>query len=359
MVKSILSLKAFPLFAVLFIQLTYAFLPQSVFFVDIDRSSRKHALYMSAERPLKTPDSVASMMSEVASALLSARNAGVKRIMRVEIPLPVTGGTELDDWPGGIKQKYATLRPLLMRTMQELNFTADAMNARRFLDGAGEDDAVGVWECNGFQLVVFPTPDSIPSLQRSMQWADGSTLLAIVNSQIFLDNFSKKESKDFMEQLEVAYQLESVNSRGPGSLPVRGLIYRKFPGPFQVSLSYAFYYHSLCVNCASINRLTATLMICPLLLLIHFCIYAFIRLFVCLFVCVYVCLFVCLLFAMVLHLKIARRLDRGGYVLLKEFDEVLPSRQELDQIFFDDSAERDKSLSFLDRIKKQVPNFGS
>jgi hypothetical protein len=76
--------------------------------------------------------------------------------------------------------------------------------------------------------------------------------------------------------------------RGPGALPVRGLQYRKFPGPF----------------------------------------------------------------------RIGRRLDDGNYVLLKEYD-TKPSREQLETLFFEDSKVRDKDVGFLERIRRQIPQFGN
>lgn len=36
-----------------------------------------------------------------------------------------------------------------------------------------------------------------------------------------------------------------------------------------------------------------------------------------------------------------------------------PQRDELEKLYMDDSKVRDKNLSMLDRLKKQVPNFGN
>lgn len=38
----------------------------------------------------------------------------------MEVPLPITGGTELDDWPGGIGQKYQTLRPMVIEMLKTM-----------------------------------------------------------------------------------------------------------------------------------------------------------------------------------------------------------------------------------------------
>lgn len=91
---------------------------------------------------LKTPDSIAGMMKEVAVGIANAQADQIP-LTRVQVPLPVTGGTELDDWPGGIRQKYATLRPMLLETMKALNFTKNEMEERKYVQG-GEDDAVGL-----------------------------------------------------------------------------------------------------------------------------------------------------------------------------------------------------------------------
>ena len=109
-----------------------------------------------------SPQSIAEMMRDVATAVAAARDANVPYGL-VDVPLPVTGGTELDDWPGGIKQKYSTLYPMVMETMKALNFSAEAMKKREYLllpgGEGGEDDAVGVWSHDGIYLCSFPTPE--------------------------------------------------------------------------------------------------------------------------------------------------------------------------------------------------------
>jgi hypothetical protein len=54
----------------------------------------------------------------------------------------------------------------------------------------------------------------------------------------------------------------------------------------------------------------------------------------------------------------ARRLDNGDYIILDDFKDK-PLRSQLEEIFFDDSKVRDSSLSFIDKIKRFVPNFGN
>ena len=230
-------------------------------------------------------------MRHAAEAIKCARDDGVK-VGLIDIPLPAIGATELDDWPGGIKQKYAVLLPILQETMSALGFPPSAATKREFLFSpetgeSGEDDAVGIWSHSGVYLCSFPTPEYIPSIQIYERWADAKSIFNVVNQQFFLDPMSKAESKTFLKEATVVYRLESLNMKGPGALPVRGVLYRQYP--------YRF--------------------------------------------------------------KAARRLDGGGYVVLKTYD-TLPTRDELETIFFEDSKERDRSLTFLDRLKKQIPRLG-
>lgn len=81
---------------------------------------------------LKTPDTIFQMMNHIAKAIYNAKSENISTML-VDIPLPVTGGTELDDWPGGIKQKYSTLYPMLIETMKTLQFKQTEINKREYL----------------------------------------------------------------------------------------------------------------------------------------------------------------------------------------------------------------------------------
>jgi len=179
---------------------------------------------------LKTPETLQEMMVDAANAVSSAMGQGVKRIS-VEVPLPITGGTELDDWPGGIKQKYGTLRPMVGEMMKVLNFTREEMEAKNFLGYV--DDAIGIWEGgDNLAVVCFPTTEVARELEQLA--ASGKTVV-VVNSQFFIDPFSSQEGKDFDASLEKVYLLQSLNLKGPGLLPVKGVLLRTFPDPFTVA----------------------------------------------------------------------------------------------------------------------------
>jgi hypothetical protein len=54
------------------------------------------------------------MMRDVARGIAAAQKANIPLVL-VDVPLPVTGGTELDDWPGGTKDLRLSLLLTLTR----------------------------------------------------------------------------------------------------------------------------------------------------------------------------------------------------------------------------------------------------
>lgn len=238
---------------------------------------------------LETPSTIDAMMSELATGILNlqASNTTSLRIGFVDIPLPVTGGTELDDWPGGIQQKFSVLSTLLKDggTFKALNFSTSIVNTKNFMSEV--EDGIGIWEDKGITLATFATPEQVDEIVGRSNKMSNQELFILVNNQFFLDPLSRDISKNLLKNGESAYLLEQLNMRGyDGVLPVRGVLFRTFPGKF----------------------------------------------------------------------KVGRRLDEGGYVLIKEYD-LKPSRDELETVFKEDSAERDKNLSFQQRIQKMIPQF--
>jgi hypothetical protein len=138
----------------------------------------------------------------------------------------------LDDWPGGILQKYSTLVPMLKEAMKELGFNSEEISRRNYLGECGEEDAVGVWESNiGIKLCCFPTIETIPTIMEitSENRARGEGLLVLINQNFFLGPLSSCDLKAWFESIETIYRLENLNVKGPVGLSIRGLLYRKYP----------------------------------------------------------------------------------------------------------------------------------
>ena len=129
---------------------------------------------------------------------------------------------------------------MLAETMRALKFNPAEISKRAYLGGEiGEDDAVGLWSDTEQQICIccFPTPDTIPAIIEYKKWTNINSIFVIINQQFFLDPLSKNDSKNFLSSAEIIYRLESLNMRGPGALPVRGILYRQYPHMFKVCMS--------------------------------------------------------------------------------------------------------------------------
>ena len=163
---------------------------------------------------ITVPQSIAEMMRDAGHSVSEGLSSDFK-LMAVEVPLPITGGTELDDWPGGIGQKYMALRPMASEMMKAMNFSSDVISTKNFMGIV--DDAIGIWTSENVAVVCFATPEVL-GLLKSMR--EDGTSIVLLNHQFFLDSFSSSESKQFIESATVVYQLQSLNMKGGGLLPI-------------------------------------------------------------------------------------------------------------------------------------------
>jgi hypothetical protein len=175
---------------------------------------------------ITVPQSIAEMMRDAGHSVSEGLSSDFK-LMAVEVPLPITGGTELDDWPGGIGQKYMALRPMASEMMKAMNFSSDVISTKNFMGIV--DDAIGIWTSENVAVVCFATPEVL-GLLKSMR--EDGTSIVLLNHQFFLDSFSSSESKQFIESATVVYQLQSLNMKGGGLLPIKGVLKRQYPAPF-------------------------------------------------------------------------------------------------------------------------------
>ena len=184
-----------------------------------------------SQQRLATPPTIEAMMTEIGRAAVEFSSTGSRKLGIIEFPLPATGATELDEWPGGIRQKGAVLSSILSPLFRELNFSSPTPTPR-VLD---EDDCVAIWKNNNVHICCFATPDYIDELQNILS-SDSTAVLLLLLPQFFLDPLSRESSKQFLASAEQVYLLEQLNMRGErlaGALPVRGLLYRAFPKLFQ------------------------------------------------------------------------------------------------------------------------------
>ena len=122
--------------------------------------------------------------------------------------------------------------------MQELSFSKEEIQCRNYIGESGVDDAVGIWQDNGYTLICFPNLDSISVIKDS----GGSEITVFINEQTFYDQnlLVSSQVKNYLDSAVTSYCLRSLNLRGPGALPVRGILYRKYPENFMVSSYTSF-----------------------------------------------------------------------------------------------------------------------
>jgi hypothetical protein len=58
-------------------------------------------------------------VNQAVTAIEAAWKAGIKR-QRIELLLPLIGATDLDDWPGGIRQQFKAAAPLVEGILKQL-----------------------------------------------------------------------------------------------------------------------------------------------------------------------------------------------------------------------------------------------
>lgn len=58
-------------------------------------------------------------VNQAVAAIEAAWKAGIKR-QRIELLLPLIGATDLDDWPGGIRQQFKAAAPLVEGILKQL-----------------------------------------------------------------------------------------------------------------------------------------------------------------------------------------------------------------------------------------------
>jgi hypothetical protein len=60
--------------------------------------------------PAKPDDQVTQAAAAITAAW--AEGSGLRR-QRIELLLPLIGATDLDDWPGGIRQQFKAIQPMV------------------------------------------------------------------------------------------------------------------------------------------------------------------------------------------------------------------------------------------------------
>ncbi|KAL2632410.1 hypothetical protein R1flu_017096 [Riccia fluitans] len=204
-------------------------------------SRRRHMVRaeISKDEPVKKkeyylPSTLEESIDQARTASRQAIKDGVKRL-QLEVPLPLIGATDLDDWPGGIQQQFKAAGPVVTSLLNGLVDSDSYKQASDYRSSIiDEGDAVGAWENDGAALVLFPTADSLekvealckqdrPLLLVNSQWQSGQVI------SDFGFGSRRKNREDFVNTFQIVYCLKQLRILGED---VRLL--KRYPGEWQV-----------------------------------------------------------------------------------------------------------------------------
>jgi hypothetical protein len=184
---------------------------------------------------IAVPRGPQAVAQQALAAALAAHRGGVRR-QRHEWLLPVSGASDLDDWPGGIQQQFKAIGPMVEQFLR-------ALKAEPGLDGplkgriVDEGDAVGCWEGSNLAAVVFPSGDTLRLLKKL---AESERPLLLINPQWregqVVSDFGigpwRQRNEEFVDSFEWVYYLKQLRISGD-------LVFmqRAYPGGWQIHVT--------------------------------------------------------------------------------------------------------------------------
>eukprot|EP00471_Norrisiella_sphaerica_P000426 CAMPEP_0184487956 /NCGR_PEP_ID=MMETSP0113_2-20130426/10436_1 /TAXON_ID=91329 /ORGANISM="Norrisiella sphaerica, Strain BC52" /LENGTH=239 /DNA_ID=CAMNT_0026870399 /DNA_START=383 /DNA_END=1102 /DNA_ORIENTATION=- len=180
---------------------------------------------------------------ETANQAFEAVNEGFKdgkTRQQVELLLPLIGATDLDDWPGGIRQQFKAASPMCESILR---------NLRRELGFAGtftptildDGDATAAWESEKITAILFPTAETMDYIKNAV--GKGSDrLVLLINPQWnkggsnFVSDFGWGAAKEATEKLLSTFEFTySFEQRKQGGANIK--LIRSYPKPWKVMVT--------------------------------------------------------------------------------------------------------------------------
>ena len=178
------------------------------------------------------PTSVDDQIRQASAALRRASADGRHR-HSIRLLLPVIGGTELDDWPGGARQMMEAAYPLMQRVLENLGAqklsqsildSADGIYALFSEAAESKDDAC---------TVLLPSSDTVSLLQQLESQVGPNRNLILVNAQWKRQTdfgfFGRNDKVRYIEGFQPSFSCTNLMIEGD---QVRVL--RAYPGPWRV-----------------------------------------------------------------------------------------------------------------------------
>lgn len=186
----------------------------------------------------RIPQDADSVAQQALAACQRAFKAGVRR-QQLELLLPLIGATDIDDWPGGVRQQFKAVLPMVESILQGLKGTPELQGPLQ-ASIWDQGDAVGAWLGDKLVAVVFPTPETLPqATQAAGVDADEGKLALLINpqwqpGQVISDfgfGAKRRDCENFLGAFQDVYYLRQQRISGDEIL-----VLRSYPDPWQVHL---------------------------------------------------------------------------------------------------------------------------
>jgi len=147
-------------------------------------SRQRHQRFIvcnSTQRPVLVPQNPGQQSEQAAASITAAFKDGLTR-QRVELSLPLIDATDLDDWPGGVRQQFKAVQPLVEKILQVVK-QVEGLQGPLIPEIWDDGDAVACWRSQNLAAVVFPTAQTLKRVKQLAEGPDAPALLLIVNPQ--------------------------------------------------------------------------------------------------------------------------------------------------------------------------------
>lgn len=159
-----------------------------------------------------------------------------KSMLQVDLYVPPIFRSDLDDWPGGIRQQFQVAAPMVERMLVEVRRVANGeLDGRLTPEVIDNADAVGLWSSPKLLCVLHPTAETLNTIiERSQE--PSCQVVILVNpqwttreSQVISD-FGigpwRQRAEDFLSQFTTAFsqverRVSGVTARVVRSYPER------------------------------------------------------------------------------------------------------------------------------------------
>eukprot|EP00741_Cyanophora_paradoxa_P018670 tig00021073_g18020.t1 len=177
------------------------------------------------------PSTLDQTIAQAKKALRADLDAGATRLL-VDVPLPLIGKTDLDDWPGGIGQQFIALAPIQKQLASALS--DGEPEEKGYLDKA---DSVYVWNYGEKGIMVsFASSETIKKFKQYVDENCADRPVIVLN-RMWRDEdfgFGSGDARAFVGQFAPCYAFRTVQIKTGITSSVQGALQYTSAAKWQV-----------------------------------------------------------------------------------------------------------------------------